>query len=159
MIIQNKVIHGYKAFASDGTNIALETMPVGVYYFNGPIKYGKFGYHFAKNLEDTIRYSGTTSPVIAEVIGSGTIDEGTDEYYGFYDIYAASNLKIVRYLTRDEIIEYALNLKYDRLKRFVVSYELTNEELDLFIKKDNTIEKVLEYYQIRENIKIKKMKK
>lgn len=159
MIIRDKVIHGYKAFAIDGTNIALETMPVGDYYYNGPIKYGKYGYHFAKNLEDTIRYSGTSKPMIAEVIGSGEIDEGSDEYYGFYDIYAASNIKIVRYLKREEIIDYALKLNFERMKRFVVSFELTDEELELFIQKDNAIEKVLEDYHIRKKVKIKELKK
>ena len=37
-------------------------------------------YHFAEKLEDTIRYSGTDTPLIAEVIATGIIDEGFDEY-------------------------------------------------------------------------------
>jgi len=157
MIINDKVIHGYKAFAADGTNIALETMPVGTYYFKGPIKFRESGYHFARNLEDTIRYSGTSKPIIAEVIASGTIDEGEDDYYGFYDIYSASNLEIVRYLTRNEIIEYALRLNIDRMKRFIVSYELTDEELALFIQKNKSVEKIIKDYQIKP--KIKELKK
>lgn len=157
MIINNKVIHGYKAFASDGTNIALETMPVGKYYYDGQIKYGKCGYHFAQNLEDTIRYSGTSSPIIAEVIASGVIDEGADEYYGFYNIYAASNIEIVRYLTREEILQYALGLNIERMKRFIVSFELTDEELNLFIQKNKMVEKIVEDYHIK--AKIKELKK
>lgn len=157
MIINNKVIHGYKAFATDGTNIALETMPVGKYYYDGIIKYGKSGYHFAKRLEDTIRYSGTANPLIAEVIGSGIIDLGEDDYYGFYDIYAASNIEIVRYLTREEIIQYALELNIERMKRFIVSYELTDEELNLFIQRNKMVKKIVEDYYIK--TKIRELKK
>lgn len=157
MIINNKVIHGYKAFAADGTNIALETMPVGNYYYDGQVKYGKNGYHFAQNLEDTIRYSGTSCPIIAEVIASGVIDEGVDEYYGFYNIYVASNIEIVRYLTREEILQYALELNIERMKRFIVSYELTDEELNLFMQKNKMVEKIVEDYHIK--TKIRELKK
>lgn len=159
MITDKKVIHGYKAFASDGTNIALEKMPPGDYHFDGPIKYGKTGYHFAKNLEDTIRYSGTDTPIIAEVIASGIIDEGEDEYYGYYDVYTASDIKIVRYLTRAEIIEYALKLNAYRRKRFIINFELTNEELDLFIQEEESIKKTIQDYEIRQKIKTKELKR
>ena len=121
-MITDKVIYGYKAFAADGTNIALEIMPLGDYHYDGIIKFGSNGYHFAKNLEDTIRYSGTNNPLIAEVIGSGIIDEGSDEYYGYYDVYAASYIKVVRYLTRTEILEYALQLNVHRMKIFIINF-------------------------------------
>lgn len=158
-MITDKVIHGYKAFASDGTNIALQIMPPGDYHYEGKIKYSKSGYHFAKNLEDTIRYSGTENPLIAEVIASGTIDEGSDEYYGYYDVYTASDIKIVRYLSREEILEYALKLNPPRMKRFIVGFELTEEELDLFIKEDASIQKTIHDYNIKPKIKMKTFKK
>ena len=158
MITDKKEIQGYKAFASDGTNIALETMPLGDYHFDGEVKYGKSGYHFATRLEDTIRYSGTGNPIIAEVIGTGTIDEGEDDYYGYYEVYSASDIKIVRYLTREEIIEYALNLNFRRMKRFIVNFELTSEELDTFIKRDASIETTIKDYEIRPKIKKKELK-
>lgn len=154
-MIKDKVIHGYKAFASDGTNIALEIMPPGDYHYEGNVKYGKSGFHFAKNLEDTIRYSGTNNPLIAEVIGSGIIDEGSDEYYGYYDVYAASDIKVVRYLTRAEILEYASQLNVHRMKRFIINFELTNEELDLFVKANETLEQVIQDYRLRQKVKIK----
>ena len=152
-MIKDKVIHGYKSFASDGTNIALEIMPPGDYHYDGIIKFGSTGYHFAKNLEDTIRYSGTNNPVIAEVIASGIISEGVDEYYGYYDIYAASDIKIVRYLTRNEILEYALNLNVSRMKRFITGFELTNEELDLFINKEPILKEVVIAYNLKKKVK------
>ena len=39
-MIKEKVIHGYKAFSSDGTNIALTIMPPGDYHHSGTVKYG-----------------------------------------------------------------------------------------------------------------------
>lgn len=158
MITDKKEIHGYKAFASNGTNIALEIMPPGDYHYDGVVKYSKTGYHFAKRLEDTIRYSGTGSPIIAEVIGSGIIDEGSDDYYGYYDIYSASDIRIVRYLTRTEIIEYALNLKDHRLKRFIVNFELTNEELDMFIQENSSLKQTIKDYELRAKVKKKELK-
>ena len=149
----SRIIHGYKAFASDGTNIALEIMPPGQYHYNGTIKYGKSGYHFAKNLEDTIRYSGSSNPLIAEVLATGIIDEGVDEYYGYYDVYAASDIKIIRYLTRTEIINHALKLSENRMKRFIISFELTNEELDLFINKEPILNKVVIDYNLKKKVK------
>ena len=159
MISDKKIIHGYKAFADDGTNIALEIMPPGDYHFDGKVKYGKTGYHFAKRLEDTIRYSGTGSPLIAEVIGSGIIDEGEDDYYGYYEVYSASDIKIVRYLTREEIIEYGLKLNSQRMKRFVVNFDLTSDELDLFANRDRILDDAIEVYELREKIKRKALKK
>jgi len=157
MISDKKIIHGYKAFATDGTNIALEIMPPGDYHFDGKVKYGKSGYHFAKRLEDTIRYSGTNSPLIAEVIGSGIIDEGEDDYYGYYEVYSASDIKIVRYLSREEIVEYGLKLTEQRMKRFVVNFDLTSAELDLFACENRNIERTIQTYEIREKIKRKKL--
>jgi len=157
MISDKKIIHGYKAFATDGTNIALEIMPPGDYHFDGKVKYGKSGYHFAKRLEDTIRYSGTNSPLIAEVIGSGIIDEGEDDYYGYYEVYSASDIKIVRYLSREEIVEYGLKLTEQRMKRFVVNFDLTSAELDLFACENRNIERTIKTYEIREKIKRKKL--
>lgn len=159
MDTDKKVIHGYKAFDSDGTNIALEIMPPGTYHFDGTIKYGKSGYHFAEKLEDTIRYSGTNTPLIAEVIATGIIDEGFDEYNGYYEVYTASDIKIIRYLNREEIIEYALKLNDDRMQRFVTGFELSNDELDLFVQKNKRLENTIQAYEIRQKIKKKELKK
>ena len=89
------------------------------------------------------------------MIGSGIIDEGSDEYYGYYDVYAASDIKVVRYLTRAEILEYASQLNFYRMKRFIINFELTNEELDLFVKANETLEQVIQDYRLRQKVKIK----
>lgn len=146
-------IHGYKAFAPDGTNRFGVTFPIGKYHIEGQISFGTSGngLHFAERLEDTIRYGkdadGIGDVLIAEVIGSGIIAKGEDEYAGFYDMYSASDLEIVRYLSRAEIINYALKLPPYRLKRFVSYFRLTEVEQNLFYGIDISVDLAIDYYQ------------
>lgn len=146
-------IHGYKAFAPDMTNRFGKKFPVGKYHVDGDISFGVHGngIHFAKNIEDTIRYGkiddGVGDVTIAEVIGSGIIVEGEDSYGGFYDLYCASDLEILRYLTRVEIINIALNLSPHRMERFVSYFRLTPQEMELFYGIDLHVDAAIDYYQ------------
>ena len=146
-------LKGYKAFAVDGTNIVGRTFEEGhKYHMDGNISFGTSGngFHMALNLEDTIRYAVDEFPgdcIIAEVIGSGTVVEGFDNYYGYYDMYSCSDLEIVKYLTREEIIEYGLNLNEIKMKRFVECYKLSEEEIILFEGKSFIVDLSLDYYQ------------
>ena len=72
---------------------------------DGNIKFGVNGngFHFCKRLEDTLRYIDDKDPKIARVIGRGTIDEGFDDYNGYYDMYASSIIDIKYFLMREEI--------------------------------------------------------
>lgn len=148
-------IKGYKAFAMDGTNVKGIIFPPGRYHCDGNISFGTHGngYHFAKRLEDTIRFGIVDDKLvgnvlIAEVIGSGTIAEGTDEYYGYYDMYSASDLEVIRYLSREEIIQYALSLHDSkRMERFVSKYYLTEEEQQLFYGIYEEVDLAIDYYQ------------
>ena len=75
------------------------------YSVSGEIVFGNLGngFHFCQRLEDTLRYVNAMNGdvLLAEVIGSGEIKEGYDDYYGYYDMYVASDLKVVRVLDRD----------------------------------------------------------
>ena len=143
-------IHGYKSFALDGTNKYGKIMPVGHYHRDGEIKFGinGNGYHFAKYIEDTLRYStnGIRNCLVAQVIGSGTILEGEDEYNGYHDLYVASDIEIVKYLEREEIIDIALKLDQVKMKRFIRDFNLTNEEIALFEGKYFDVDLVIDYY-------------
>lgn len=126
------------------------------YHVDGNIVYGNGGngYHFAKKLEDTLRYqlndeNFLTRPNIARVIGFGDIVESFDDYYGYYDLYAASNIKILKYLTDDEIIAYALKLNETRMLRFVSLYKLSSDEIKLFKNKYLYVDLALLYYQMK----------
>lgn len=147
------IVHGYKAFASDGTNSYGTVFPVGKYHVDGKISFGPRGngFHFAKRMEDTIRYGRIDDSLgdvlIAEVIGSGAIEEGEDSYGGFYDLYSASDIDIIRYLDRSEIIYMALQLPDYRMVRFVSYFRLTDEEISLFYGKYVNVDLAIDYYQ------------
>lgn len=120
----------------------------------GDIKYGLKGngYHFAKNLEDTLRFQikdddNLVNPMIAKVIGDGKIIESSDEYYGYYDLYVAEMITIKKVLTRKEVIEYALNLSELRMQRFVSLFKLYDDEIKLFEGKYSNVDKAILYYQ------------
>ncbi len=105
-------------------------------------------------MEDTLRYSGginNPNIIIAKIEANNIIDEGSDEYYGFYDMYATSDLYVDKILTRKEIIEYFLNENNEyRVKRFIESYKLNEVEIELFKLKyidDELLTKTIEYYQ------------
>lgn len=134
-------IFGYKSFNMDATNWYGKVFEEGkCYHCDGDIKFGPNGngYHFAERMEDTIRYSDEKSGtvlrnvLIAEVIGSGILALGEDDYNGYYDMYSTSDLKIVRFLSREEVIKMALQLREFQLARFISLYRLTSEELQLF---------------------------
>ena len=151
-------IIGYKAFDKGLINRYGTKFEVGkIYIAEGAVKFGNQGngFHLCKNMEDTFRYfDGMESEIdICKVKGSGDAIEYYDEYYGYYDMYAVSELEILSKLSREEIIDYALRLNDIRIKRFLSGYKLTDEELDIFINKyKNSIDvkKVIDYYQKKE---------
>jgi len=148
-------IHGYKCFNKNLTNRYKVKFKVGkTYTVTGPIKFGNDGngYHMCERLEDTLRfYDAMNSEVtICEVIGKDETLEYYDEYNGYYDMYSVRTIKIVKKLTREEIINIMLNTYDERLKRFISLYKLNDEELNLLrtIYKDNDqIIRYIEYFQ------------
>ena len=152
-----KEIIGYKSLDKDYKDISENKLEENkTYHVDGKIIFGNGGngYHFAKKLEDTLRYQlkdedYLTRPNIAKVIGFGDIVESFDEYYGYYELYAAENIKILKYLSEEEIINYALNLREDRMLRFVSLYRLNSDEIKLFKNKYLSIDLALLYYQIK----------
>lgn len=84
---------------------------------------------------------------IAKVICYGNIDKYDDEFYGYYNMYSCEYMIVDRVLTRKEIINYALNLDSERVKKFISLFKLTREELILFKNKFEQYEQVTEYIQ------------
>ena len=82
-----------------------------IYIAPGIIKFGTNGngFHMCRNMEDTFRYFDTENMTVCKVIGSGEMDEGFDHYYGFYEMYAVKRLKILKELSRLEIIEQVIS--------------------------------------------------
>ena len=149
------MIRGYKAFNKDMTNQYGMKFQEGVrYIIDGPLKFGVNGngFHFCTKMEDTLRYveAKDEDVVLTRVNSLGKQVKFDDEYYGFYDMYAASDILIEHVYTRDEIIEEFLNAPSYRTDRFLRLYKLNEEEINLFrdsFKSDANIQNVLSYYQ------------
>jgi len=148
-------ILGYKCFNKDLMNSYGKKFSVGkIYVALGTIKFGICGngFHICKNIEDTFRYfdSSKNDICVCEVIGSGDIAEGFDEYNGYFDMYSVEKLEIIKQLTREELIEIGLNLHELRALRFVSTLSLTQNEVNLFKEKFNNCKDILNaiaYYQ------------
>ena len=151
-------IIGYKCFNEGLINNHNIKFEVGKkYVIKPPIKFGTKGngFHLCKRMEDTLRYFNALEENIdmCLVRGSGQIDKQYDEYYGYYDMYAVEELEILKQLSRDEIIEIALNLNDLRVCRFIQSFKLNASEIELFKRKFQNYESVLnhiKYYQEKE---------
>jgi len=150
-------IIGYKCFNKDLTNRYKKQLEVGkIYTANGDVTFGNdgHGYHFCKNLEDTLRYfDGMNEEIsICLVKGTGDIVEYEDDYNGYYDIYSSENIEILKELSREEIILYGLNLNEIRVCRFIQGFKLSNDEIELFkekFAKNTCVLKLIEYYQLK----------
>lgn len=148
---------GYKCFNEDMTNRYGLKLEVGkIYGVNGEIKFGNDGngYHFCKNMEDTFRYfdAMNNDVSICLVKGTGKIIEYEDDYNGYYDMYASENIEVLKRLTREEIIMYALNLNSISVCRFIQGFKLTDEEIELFkekFSKNNNVLSYIDYYQLK----------
>ena len=65
-------------------------------------------------------------------------------------MYVASNIQIVKVLSREEIIRRGLNMPEYRSERFVKGYRLTDDEIDMFKRKfkgNSNVLRAIAYYQ------------
>ena len=161
-------MEAYKCFNKGLINRYGTKFEVGkLYKVSGKIKFGNSGngFHSCSYLEDTLRYFDTFSNNvdIALIDGFGNSIIYNDEYNGFYDMYVFEKMIINKVLTRDEIINYGLNLYDFRLKRFLSLYKLDYFEKKMFYdkyKNNNDILNYIEYYQNnKKDVFIKKIKK
>lgn len=132
-------VKGFKAFLPGLKTLEQDMiLEIGkTYHTNQNVEFGQSGFHFCKRLEDTLHYfSNYNSPIdICEVVGFGTVVEGFHDYYGYYDLYASSDIKIVKKLSKIEILNIYKDLiqrpdwNYERIARFLHYYpELTEED-------------------------------
>lgn len=146
----------YKCFNKGLINRYGQKFEIGKEYeIKGKTLYGNNGngFHSALRLEDTLIFFDSFNEEIdiCLVDISGEIVEGnreTDD--GYYDLYSSSKMIILKKLTREEIINYALNLYVDNAKKFVSVFKLTEEEILLFeetYKKNPPVLAAIEYYQ------------
>lgn len=122
------------------------------------LKYGNNGngFHFAKRLEDCLRYyNGFEEEIdIAKVVSLGDFKESFDDYYGYYDLYVTNHLYIDHVMTREEILNYIIGVNNFRVVRFIQGYKLTPLEIMELLKKypnDNSIIDAIKYYQYHDD--------
>lgn len=150
-------VRGYKAFSKGLVNCYDMKFEVGKsYHVDGDIKFGVTGngFHFCKNLADTLRYvNGIKEEIdICEVVGHGKIVEFYDDYYGYYDMYACSDLDVIRVIPREEIISMAYTMNEIQLERLFMGYKLTSDELKelrtLLNPYQKHLERTISYFQL-----------
>lgn len=147
-------IKGYKAFNLDRTNrYGMLFNECETYKANNEIKYGVNGngFHICANLCDVFRYFSSEEGIaVAEVIGNDVLAEYNEPYHGYYDMYSVSELTVVKFIEREEIIKRILEDNVINIKKFISTFTLTEEEKILFIRRFREKEDILcciLYYQ------------
>ena len=149
------MFNGYKCFNKGLVNRYDTKFEVGkLYHCDNEIKFGNDGngFHVCKRLEDTLRFFDAMNKEvdIAKVQCYGNYDKGEDDYNEYYDMYAFEYMIIEKVLTREEIINYGINLYEMRLNRFLSLYKLSQEEITLFkekFKNNINVLNTIAYYQ------------
>ena len=124
-------IIGYKALNEDFTNRYGTKYEIGtIYQALGEIKWGNNGngFHICTNFEECFRYVDSNNFILTEVIGFGKLIKYDDEYNGYFDMYVCENMRIIRTISRKEIIEMAKSLYEERLCKFISTFNKINEE-------------------------------
>lgn len=132
-----KEVYGYKLFSEDLKGYNDFQFEIGKQYHISSIQAKSSGFHFALRLEDTLRYQfKEQEPRICLVHGFGEIVSFDDDYYGYDNLYASTDIEIIKEVSRKEIIAYYESIKdnpyYTREhQRFCQLYPLTDEERSL----------------------------
>ena len=147
---------GYKVLDKDHKNRYGKEFVINQnYHVDGDIRFGTngLGYHFCLNFEDSLKYTEkfTRDFTLARIKASGDIKESFDRYNGVFNIFVASDLEVLEFLTKEEIFSLGLDLCPDRVKRFLQLYPLTEEEKIIFKKEykevDLGVMKTFSFYQ------------
>ena len=154
---------GYKALTNNLTNRYGFTYEIGKkYYLEGDLKWRSNGFHFCTRVEDTLRYVDAYNDevVIVLVEGEGKFVKFEDDYYGFYDMYASSELTIIREVKREEVFNIVINSNdVERVRRLVTLMKLNKDEIDIIRKKYPELNDTIYYYQNDEYILKRKLER
>ena len=119
-------IKGYKAFNNMMDRYGNVYEIDKEYHVAGRIKWQENGFHFCNNLEDVFRYYDgfCENTTICLVEGFGTIVTYYDDYAEYYDMYVSSDIKILKVLSREEIINEVLDKNIFAKQRFISGFKL-----------------------------------
>ena len=148
--MMNRVI-GYKAFDNMKDRYGNEYATDIIYEIPGMVNLRKEGFHFCEHISDVFRYYNgfDDNTVVCKVVGMGELDKYDDEYNEYFDMYESSKLRILKELSREEILEAACNDGIFSVLRLISSYKLTEEEINTILSRynDNAIKDYIDYYQ------------
>lgn len=158
---KDNVIQGYKAFKlvdDKLTDRYGNTYELGEnYHIDGDIKFHENGYHFCLNPEDTLRYVDgfNDNVVVASILGSGTLYRYGDEYYDYDNMYASSDMGILKVFSKEELIDNQVKNSHN-IKRFIDGYNLNLDDLyyilDNYHGIENDLRKFITMYLINHKV-------
>ena len=128
---------GYKAFNSDGTNRYGEKFEIDKkYHVDGDIvaRFGLEGngYYYCTTLADVFRFFPPDDVKVGLIEATGQIDRSHDEYND-YEIFACSDMKLLRYMSRQEVLNMILLEGRYSIEKAIKTYEFTPEEKDIVL--------------------------
>ena len=126
-------IKGFKGFKDGNLNRYGKPFQEGEsYHIDGPISFGNNGngFHMCTHLSDVFRYFDPEEVVVAEVTGSGecVLEDLEDWSEPYYDMYAVSDIRIDKFLSRKEIIDRMCDASSSDVKKFFATYNPTEDE-------------------------------
>lgn len=144
-------VKGYKAFSCGLKNKYGASFEEGVIYSKNPdtLRFGEggHGYHMTEKLADTFRFfNPCRDNVYCEVLGFGKIIKEDNHLYNSDSMYAVEKFKILKILSREDIIDYVCNADFDEFSRFLELYPFTKEELQVL--RDIVIDKGICYQEV-----------
>ena len=131
------MVEGFKCFNKGLINNYGKKFEIGKeYHVDGDIQYGLIGngFHMCTEMGDTFRYFPADKEEVdlCSCVGWGKTHRIDDEYNGYYNMYSCEYIKLIKLYKRKEIIEHMLTESDDSIKKFVLTYKLTLDEIELF---------------------------
>ena len=134
------MIYGYKGLKKGNMTHFGDVLEEGVTYsVEGPLKVGLRngeegnGYHMCEYLSDVFRFFPNEKPIIAFVEGSDENIEYSDDYYGNLGMHVCRSIKILKILSREEVIDTILDSGEMNIVNYLRTDKLNEEETDKFL--------------------------
>ena len=126
------------------------------YYLIGELVWSKNGFHFCERPEDTLKFIEYFDSDIdmTEVECTGDIITRDDEYYGFYDMHASTEMIIKRIIPREEYFKEIIDSNNPfRVQRLASLIKLEPEEIMIILERYPELKHTIDFYQCEEYIK------
>lgn len=155
---------GYKSFDPNCKDQYGNSYEVGKKYHSvDSPNFGHSGFHFCSRPEDTLRYASSNQNFDIYLIeASGNIVLYNDEYYGYYDMYSSEYMRILRYVSRFEVVHGIVSSNNeDRINRLISLTKLSKDEIEYILKntKSELVRNYISFYQLNDKDAFKRQLK